>query len=133
MASFGGRWRRIQKILRVSGFGFGHLDVDAAGGERVTVHAQGGQFARHEWMKARRFEPGADELRVGWTQGGEDGGEVHDGFLLARNGFQTVGTFISAKTMTPAPVWSRVWTCTSTCWPMCDWPLLTTTMVPSGR
>jgi hypothetical protein len=28
-------------------------------------------------MKTRRFEPGADELRVGWTQGGEDGGEVH--------------------------------------------------------
>lgn len=43
-----------------------------------TVHAQGGQFARHEWMKAGGFEPGADKLRVGWAQGGEDGGEVHD-------------------------------------------------------
>jgi hypothetical protein len=74
------RSRRVgrREIPSHRGFGFKDLEVDAAGCERVTIHAQGGWFARYERMKTRRFEPGADELRVGWTWSCKDAGEVHD-------------------------------------------------------
>ena len=54
MASFG--WR-VKKVPGIGGLGFGHLHMDAAGGERIAVHAQGGEFIGDKRVKTRGLKP----------------------------------------------------------------------------
>jgi len=54
MASFGGRFK---EFFGVGAFRFRYLHMDAAGGERVAVNAQRGEFVDDEGMEFRGFEP----------------------------------------------------------------------------
>src|SRR6266478_9034303 len=122
-----GRTVRGQEFFRIRCFFVRHLHEDASGGQRVTIHAQSRKLVGDDRVKFCRFESRTHKVGVGGIESTEDSDELHRNFQAAKDCLK------SANTMTPAPVWRRLCTCTSTWWPTTVWALLTTTIVPSGK
>ena len=105
--SFCGRSWRFKKFPDIGSFGFGDLDADAAGGERIAVDAQGGEFVGDERVKPGGFKARADELGFRRVERLENGDGAH--LVMKVVSVLEVKTLRSSvKTMMPAPVWSRL-------------------------
>src|SRR6266516_3542229 len=76
--------RRIlggDEVAGIASFLGGHLDQDAARGQRVTIQAERGEFVGHRGMKFSRFQARANQLRFYRIERAEHSDEWHDKLL----------------------------------------------------
>src|SRR6266536_6188442 len=73
----GGSVGRVNQRPGFRGVFLGHLNADAAGGHRVTVHAQGGEFVDDFGRDVRGVEARSDQLRFGRAETAEHSDELH--------------------------------------------------------
>src|SRR6185437_4510638 len=128
--SFGRSGRRVVGIEKrpcFSSFAFQNLHANAARGLGVALHAQRRQLAYHHGVKTVRLQARTRQLGLGHAECLENSHEGHT-FTCVISPRGSVGAGCkSAKTITPAPVWSVLCTCASTWCPIKSFALLMTT------